>query len=80
MSSRGGRFSFSDSTLRIDQLLPSVQGGLSDTVPSLKRHSELYTKPNTGDVGDPLPPPATLNQTHAMVKSRPSPCFMLGFQ
>ena len=56
--SRGGRFFFFDTTRRIIQLRPSRQrgGGVSDTAPSPKRHTNSYIKPNTGDGREPPPP------------------------
>ena len=48
-----------DATRRIFQLRPSRQGGgVSDTIPSPKRHPNSYIKPNTGDGRDPSPPSA----------------------
>ena len=44
--------------VELNSTLPtSVGGGVSDTAPSLKRHSSLYIKPSTGD-GRELTPPA----------------------
>ena len=46
-----------DATRRIFQLRPSRQGGgVSDTIPSPKRHPNSYIKPNTGD-GRGISPP-----------------------
>ena len=45
----GARFYF-DTTRRIKFDPPDKRGGgVSDTAPSLKRHSSFYIEPNTGD-------------------------------
>ena len=54
--------------------LPAGGGGVSDTVPSPKLHTNFCIKPNTGD-GRELSPPATQNRTQGTVQSRP-PCYI----
>ena len=57
---RGCPIFFFDTTQKIIQLRPSRQGGGSDTVPSLKRHTKFYAKPNTVECS---PSPAVINKT-----------------
>ena len=45
-------------------------GGVSNTVPSPKRHTEFYIKPNTGR-WKAVPPCDIQNQTQGTVESRP---------
>ena len=64
---QGARIVFSKPHAELFNFDPPDRGGVSDTVPSLKRHTKFYVKPNTGDGREP-PPPTIQNRTQGTVK------------
>ena len=61
-------FFFSTPHVTLFNFDPPDRGGVSDTVPSPKRHSKFYLKTNTGD-GRDLSPCDIQNRTQGTVES-----------
>ena len=74
-SIQGRLFFFSTPHVKLFNFDPPDRGvcvwGVSDTVPSSKRHTNFYIKSNTGDGIESCPPPAIQNRTQGTVESRP---------
>ena len=72
-------FFFSTPHVKLFNFDPPDKGGISDTVPSPKRHTKFYVKPNTGGCRELSPPCDTQNRTQGTVGSRPPPAWYKAF-